>query len=141
MSKILRFGLMCDGTTLQNWQVRCINNLLTLENVKLALIIINDKKKNLFMKIIRNLNSKLFFKLYMKCFSRPEAVRFMDMKNESLMNEARRAKKLPSIAWAIVLTFLIMDFGAFFGQIPFEIISFFSFANTSIQNENLIINL
>lgn len=62
----------------------------------------------------------------------------MDMKNESLMNEARRAKKLPSIAWAIVLTFLIMDFGAFFGQIPFEIISFFSFANTSIQNENLI---
>lgn len=37
----------------------------------------------------------------------------MDMKNESLMNEARRAKKLPSIGWAIVLTFLIMDFGFF----------------------------
>lgn len=62
----------------------------------------------------------------------------MDMKNESLMNEARRAKKLPSIGWAIVLTFLIMDFGVFFGQIPFKIISFFSFANTSLQNENLI---
>ncbi|WP_195947865.1 CPBP family intramembrane glutamic endopeptidase [Paraclostridium bifermentans] len=62
----------------------------------------------------------------------------MYMKNESLMNKASRAKKLPSIAWAIVLTFLIMDLGLSLGKIPFEIISFSSFANTSIQNENLI---
>lgn len=46
----------------------------------------------------------------------------MYMKNESLMNKAHRAKKLPSIAWAIVLTFIIMDLGLSLGQIPFEII-------------------
>ncbi|MGL5642745.1 MAG: hypothetical protein ACRDDM_10770, partial [Paraclostridium sp.] len=62
----------------------------------------------------------------------------MDMKNESLMNKARRAKKLPSIAWAIVLTFIIMDLGLSLGQMTLTIIQFFSFANTSIQNENLI---
>ncbi len=65
----------------------------------------------------------------------------MNMKSESLKNKARSAKKLPNIGWAIVLTFLIMDFGAFFGQMVFEIIPFSSFANTSIQNENLILLL
>ncbi len=58
----------------------------------------------------------------------------MNMKSESLKNKARSAKKLPNIGWAIVLTFLIMDFGAFFGQMAFVIIPFYSFANNSIQN-------
>lgn len=65
----------------------------------------------------------------------------MDMKSESLMDKARSSKKLPNIAWAIILTFLIMDFGAFLGQIPFKVILFSSFASKSIQNENLILLL
>lgn len=65
----------------------------------------------------------------------------MYMKNESLIDKARISKKLPSIAWAIVLTFFIMDFGAFFGQMTFKIIPFSSFVNTSIQNKNFILLL
>lgn len=65
----------------------------------------------------------------------------MYMKNESLMDKARSAKKLPSIVWAIVLTFIIMDLGLSLGEMILTIIPFSSFANTSLQNENLIILL
>ena len=40
--RLIRFGIMCNGTTFQAWQASCLHKLLALDNVKPALLIIND---------------------------------------------------------------------------------------------------
>lgn len=50
--KKIKFGVMCSGTTFRAWQSRCILDLISMENVELTLliveegpeIIVNDKK-------------------------------------------------------------------------------------------------
>jgi len=40
--RLIRFGIMCNGTTFQAWQASCLHKLLALDNVEPALLIIND---------------------------------------------------------------------------------------------------
>jgi hypothetical protein len=39
----LRFGVMCSGTTLRAWQVRCLDALAEVPDVELALLIVDDR--------------------------------------------------------------------------------------------------
>jgi len=39
---MLKFGVMCSGTTFRSWQAKCITELLLIENVHLSLLIIDD---------------------------------------------------------------------------------------------------
>ncbi len=41
--KVLRFGIMCDGTELHAWQARCVDELLATAGVEPALLIINRR--------------------------------------------------------------------------------------------------
>jgi hypothetical protein len=38
---VIRFGLMCDGRRLEAWQADCVRQLLELDNVRLALLIVD----------------------------------------------------------------------------------------------------
>ena len=37
--KIMRVGIMCNGTAFQLWQARCIESLIALDNVEISLLI------------------------------------------------------------------------------------------------------
>lgn len=66
--RALRFGVMCDGETLQEWQIRCVKQLLALANVTLALIILKDPRS----RKIRDVGlSNLLFRIYSTLFVRP----------------------------------------------------------------------
>jgi hypothetical protein len=39
----LRFGVMCAGTTFTAWEVECLDRLVALENVRVALLIIDKR--------------------------------------------------------------------------------------------------
>lgn len=38
----IRFGIMCNGTIFPSWEEKCLNKMLALDNVKPALLIIDD---------------------------------------------------------------------------------------------------
>jgi hypothetical protein len=40
--RLLRFGIMCNGTSFRSWEALCLQKLLVLENVEPALLIMND---------------------------------------------------------------------------------------------------
>ena len=40
--RMIRFGIMCNGTTFQAWQASCLHKLLALDNVEPALLIIDE---------------------------------------------------------------------------------------------------
>ena len=60
MSKqaILKYGIMCSGYEFEQWEANCIENLLSFEQAKLYLLIINDndpiKPNGIFNKIKLN---------------------------------------------------------------------------------------
>ena len=43
MGTALRFGVMCRGTTFPAWQARCIEELLSVEGVEPALLVVNGR--------------------------------------------------------------------------------------------------
>ncbi|MDD5570052.1 MAG: hypothetical protein PHD97_02745 [Bacteroidales bacterium] len=69
-NKVLRFGIMCNGYEFQHWQFKCIENILELNNVVPALLIINSGKNETWNKLsgkFKTIFSKHFFyKLYLK---------------------------------------------------------------------------
>ena len=93
MSRIesnIRFGIMCNGTTLNAWQAQCINNLLTsVDNIEVALLIINYRssspKRALFRKIKNFHPRSILFQLYKKFFFKPRATRRVSL--ESLFSK------------------------------------------------------
>lgn len=89
--RLIRFGVMCNGTIFQEWQARCLQNLLALDNVHLALLIIvkNVTLQTIFDKIKNIHLNQILFHLYRKFIVRPRAQRHVDM--TSLLS------KVPSI--------------------------------------------
>lgn len=87
----IHFGVMCNGTKFQAWQARCLEHLLAMENVKPALLIIDDDaaSQTMFDKIRRLRFNKFFFQLYLEFFVRPDAIREIDMSD--------RLSKIPSL--------------------------------------------
>jgi hypothetical protein len=41
IARVIRFGVMCDGRRLEAWQADCVRQLLELDNVRLALLIVD----------------------------------------------------------------------------------------------------
>ncbi len=79
-SRILRFGIVCDSHTLQEWQAKCIERLANLPNAKLALIIStsdNPMKENVFSGI-RKFPKKAMLKIYKSFFAKPMAFNCRD---------------------------------------------------------------
>jgi len=80
----IRIGIMCKGTTFEEWQARCLDNLLALDGVQAVLLIIDDAKADsptVFDKI-RNILSNpggILFLLYMRFICRPRAQHRVDM--------------------------------------------------------------
>jgi hypothetical protein len=68
---------MCNGTTFEEWQLRCLKNLLELDNVKLALLImpragVTEKRKVCLREI--------FFRIYDHFIVRPRARRKVELR-------------------------------------------------------------
>lgn len=87
MSKILRFGVICRGTTLPAAQARCVQKLLAKDGVELALLIVDDgpgdrKGHGASIRAWRRLRSRhLFWALYWRFVVRRRslALRPLDM--------------------------------------------------------------
>lgn len=76
----LRYGIMCEGYVLQEWQVQCIERLNALDGVQLALLIINDRPRTRtpFTKLRKIQPRRILFQLFMKFLYRPLSVREID---------------------------------------------------------------
>jgi hypothetical protein len=70
LQRQLRFGIICGGASLQQWQIRCVKALLDLGGAKLALIITVPKKR---VGMTEARFSDLLFVSYRKVFVRPRA--------------------------------------------------------------------
>lgn len=83
--RTIRFGILCNGTALQEWQARCIKNLLALDNVQLALLIIEEpeaQSKGVSLPRRRGSPSdRIAARFYMKYLSHPRAYRQTDLTN------------------------------------------------------------
>jgi len=79
--RTIRFGVMCNGTTLQEWEASCLRRLLAIDNVAVALVIINDQEgpRTWFDKIKQIPHQRLFFHLYRRYFIKPQACRPVDL--------------------------------------------------------------
>jgi hypothetical protein len=81
---VIRYGIMCKGTTFQEWQARCIEHLLRLGNVQVALLIVDDTvaSQSIFH-ILRmtkgNGFDKVLFKLYQRFLLRTRALRKVNL--------------------------------------------------------------
>jgi hypothetical protein len=76
-SQRLRFGVMLDEPRLADWQVRCIEELESVEGVEPALLILNaDDRKSFFKRLRRVLFSRDFpFAVYSRLFVRAPCLR------------------------------------------------------------------
>lgn len=75
---ILQFGIMCSSTKFQEWQANTIKALLSLKNVKPALLVIdveskNNAKRSLSDKFKGVVGKHFFYKLCRKFFLRPKS--------------------------------------------------------------------
>ncbi len=71
----LKFGLMCDGDTLQAWQAKCVRALLD-HGLTCELLIVDDNevpRKTTAQKISGYLNHNGLYHLYQRLFFRPKA--------------------------------------------------------------------
>lgn len=77
----VRFGVMCFGPMLQEWQARCLHNLLTMPDVELALIIVDvTPLADDAVSKLRNVRiENLLYKVYRKLLVQPRARRPTDM--------------------------------------------------------------
>ena len=84
-AKKIKFAVMCTGTQFKTWQAQCIQDLLSMDNVELSLLIIEEKpeidlndndpdllkksaNKSLLLKRIKNINTILSGILKLKIF-------------------------------------------------------------------------
>lgn len=59
--RVIRFGIMCNGTALLSWQAECLKQLLALGNIQLSLVIMNAGHRQLgFLEKIRRFTIKKF---------------------------------------------------------------------------------
>ena len=92
----LRFGVMSTGTTFPAWQAQAITALLALDNVHLALLIIDDQPtlQRTLAKLRRLRPNQLLFRLYRKCFVKPRTARPVDMTEVFAMVPALRCRMI-----------------------------------------------
>jgi hypothetical protein len=79
----IRFGVLCAGTTLQAWQAQCVAQLLKLDDVRLALVIVDHGNAHspALSERIRSIHvNRLLFQLYRNRFFRPRARRPVDLR-------------------------------------------------------------
>ena len=87
MKEVLRFGVMCNDLTYRTWELICIEELLKLENVELALIILNaepkwESKRSLpqrFAKVLMNRDSLWNQYLYRIVYRRAASLQPIDV--------------------------------------------------------------
>lgn len=72
--RLLRFGIMCDGPALQEWQVRCVDALLALEGIELRLLIVNGAPSR-----PRRSPGSAGFPLFLRVAGRPASARRVDV--------------------------------------------------------------
>lgn len=60
----LKFGVICTGTQFRSWQVQCINDLISMDNVELSLLIIEDKSEINFNDRKNDVSAKISFLNY-----------------------------------------------------------------------------
>lgn len=93
----IRFGITCTTTTVGEWQARCLEHLLELENVELGLLIFDDGYANSTsapnkIKSIRF--DRTLFEVYRDQFLRPAARRPVDLSGS--------LSKIPSIRCKLI---------------------------------------
>jgi len=89
MEKI-RFAIMCNSTKFPYWEVECIRNLLSLKEVELALLIIDDEPKKNLKKIL-NIKSFLFL-AYHHLFINPKTKAYKEVDLTDLLNQIPKIK-------------------------------------------------
>ena len=81
-NSLIRFGITCTTTTVGEWQARCLEHLLELENVELGLLIFDDGDANPTSapkKLQRIRWNRVLFEVYRDHFLRPAARRPVDL--------------------------------------------------------------
>jgi hypothetical protein len=85
-SRTLRFGVMCSGTTLSAWQARCLRELLALDFVSAALLIVPERGPVRRLRSVRERmrRGNLLWTLYSRYLvdRRSQAMRPVDMSKE-----------------------------------------------------------
>jgi hypothetical protein len=75
----IRFGIMCDGSTLASWERQVVDRLLATPNVSLQLLIIEGhaagKPQSLASRVARVNSKRLLFTAYSKLLYKPTAIR------------------------------------------------------------------
>src|SRR5438093_5467608 len=84
MGRELRFGISLSGTTLERWQVKCVQDILELDGLKLALVIQEPELGNRSP----NPDHTLLFRSYCKLLVRPPAIARVDA--TSLISDTHR---------------------------------------------------
>ena len=86
--KKIRFGVFVDGERLRSWQVKCLQNLIDIEDVELTLVIRNRQvsHQRVSDRIKRIKPSTLVFQLYKAAFVNPPALQWESA--SSLFGEA-----------------------------------------------------
>src|SRR5437763_29614 len=72
----IRFGITCTATTVGEWQARCLEHLLELENVELGLLIFDDgyaHPTSAPKEMKRTRWNRILFEVYRDHFLRPAA--------------------------------------------------------------------
>jgi hypothetical protein len=141
-NSLLRFAIICDGPTLEKWQMDCVRNILSLKLGTLAQIIRLDNGTDSGDEMDRE---SILFSIYSKVFARPpqkEQVpidRLFSMNSTSNSNDAQSPGTIqiePSNATK--LGELNLDFALNFGSgpIPAELVTIPRYGVWSFRNDD-----
>jgi len=75
---------MCKGTTFEEWQARCIEHLLRLDNARAVLLIVDDAVASsspfqTLKRVAKKSSRRLMFDVYHRFFLRPHAARSVNI--------------------------------------------------------------
>ncbi len=79
----LRFAVMCNGTFLKEWQFRCIQQVLELENTELVVLIENENTPSalpFFNKTLQRIFHFSFFRVYLRFWYKAKSIREVNTK-------------------------------------------------------------
>lgn len=79
----IRIGIMCKGNTFAEWEARCIENVLALDDAQAILLIVDDtipSKLDRIKEVLSNSN-RILFCLYRRFVCRPRTTRPVDITN------------------------------------------------------------
>lgn len=72
----LRFGVILEGENIKKWEYLCINKILGLDNVDIALIIINNSHKIKPHSILKKIHIRYtLFHIFLRLFINPESIK------------------------------------------------------------------